>query len=386
MFVDFILIAGMSLLGLFVIFLLKSHTSFSKKLLILFFASSFFFLLYYYSYLHRSQVLGAVAILFGNGAGFLLGPVLLFYIKSLIFPKEKIVRPLLLHLTPFYIFWFLVSLPIALSLGANIFRSYHDNYMIVGDYINIGENIYFIVYAFLALQLVKQINRGSEESYSFIDENNLRWAEYLIIGLMGIIILDSFFSVYELIFPPISWNIGTVIAFLFVGLYSFLGYKGMFQSNILLPNFLIVDVSTVDIKESEIKPDSKLQRPIRHLDTFSEIEINQLKEKLYSLLEGDKIYLNESLSLSDISNELKITDKKLSELLNQHLNINFYNFINEYRVAEVKERLQNPENAKYTLLGIAYDCGFQSKASFNRIFKQKTGMSPSKYRKMVAST
>jgi AraC-like DNA-binding protein len=70
--------------------------------------------------------------------------------------------------------------------------------------------------------------------------------------------------------------------------------------------------------------------------------------------------------------------------LNKNLNINFYTLINDYRVAEVQEKLKGKESKKYTLLAMAEDSGFQSKASFNRIFKNKTGMSPSKYRQMYS--
>lgn len=381
LFVDFVLIGGMAILSLFIVFILKSKTQFSKKLLVVFFISSVFFLLYYYGYLHRLRVIGAIAILFGNGAGFLLGPVLLFYIKSLVQKKQKILNSLYLHLIPFYLFWILVSLPVSLSLGANIFRTYHESYLVIADYINLVENIYFMIYAVYSLRLARQINKVYKESYSNLEKGNLKWAEYLIIGLMAIIFLDSLFSIYELIFPVISWNIGTIIAFLFVAFYLVLGYKGMFQANILLPEFLF---SETLINETQEK--LKEQKLIRQLDTLSEMEIRQLKKKLHTLLEQEKIYLNDTLSLLDLSRKLGISDKKLSELLNQHLNVSFYNFINEYRVAEVKRRLQSGDNEKYTLLGIAFESGFQSKASFNRVFKQKTGMSPSKYRKSLAAS
>ena len=387
MFVDFVLIGGMAILSLFIVFILKSKPQFSKQLLVVFFVSALFFLLYYYGYLHRLRIVGALAILFGNGAGFLLGPILFFYIRSLVQQKQKILNSLFLHLIPFYVFWAFVSLPVALSLGASAFRSYHEKYLLVADYINIVENIYFMIYAYFSFRLVKRINKVYKESYSYRTKDNLEWAEYLILGLMAIIILDTIFSIYELIFPIITWNIGTVIAFLFVGFYSFLGYKGMFQANILLPEFLFSEIHpNPPNHDSERAEHLKLQKSIRQLDTLSDTEISQLKEKLYTLLERDKIYLNDSLSLLDLAKELEISEKKLSELLNQHLHVNCYNFINEYRVAEVKKRLEGGDNEKYTLLGIAFDSGFQSKASFNRVFKQKTGMSPSRYRRSIEAS
>ena len=103
MFVDFILIAGMALLFLLMLFLFKARTHYSKNLLFVFFANSFFFLLYYYAFLHRLRDLGALAFFFGNGTGYLLGPVTYFYLKALVLPNKKIVPALWLHLLPFFL-------------------------------------------------------------------------------------------------------------------------------------------------------------------------------------------------------------------------------------------------------------------------------------------
>ncbi len=373
----------MSLLFLLTVFLLKSRSSFSKKLLSVFFINSIFFLLYYYAYLHRSRYLGGIAVTFGNGAGFLLGPVLLFYIRSLIWPAKKIIKPLLKHLVPYYVFWVFISLPIGLAMIFGLFVDYHKGYMQFADYINLVENAYFLAYIWLSYKLVQTIREASGQIYSNIEKSKLEWISYLILGLFAIVILDSIFSIYELIFPPISWNIGTVIAFAFVLLYFFLGYTGMFQANILLPDFLL----TANEEKFTVGPTTQISettRPIRQLDVFTEEEIEKLKLQLHEILTKKKLYLNDSLSLSELAEELDISDKKLSELLNQHLNTNFYNLINEYRVKEVKQKIENGDNQKFTLLSLAYDCGFQSKTSFNRVFKQKTGMSPSKYKELVS--
>ena len=96
-------------------------------------------------------------------------------------------------------------------------------------------------------------------------------------------------------------------------------------------------------------------------------------------MEFDKPFLDDSLSLTELASQIGISNKQLSELLNQHLKVNFYNLINDYRINEVKKRLENYNSNKETLLGIAFESGFQSKASFNRVFKLKTGLSPSNY-------
>lgn len=385
-FIDFVLIAGMSLLGLFSLFLIKSKVGFSQKLLTVFFANAFFFLLYYYSFLHKIHFLGGVAILFGHGMGLLLGPVLYYHLKSIALPKEKIVKPLLLSLIPYFILKLFVSLPLSIAVAWRTLKTFHEYYMDIEIYLNQAENIYFVVYLVLALKFLKKINRLFEETYSTLDKNNLNWYKYLIYGFAIIILADVACTVYELFYPMIPWNIGTLIAFGLIAMFVYLGYKGMFQSRILMPEFLLDKLeSSNDISEKpeiiEFNEDKLEQKFQKQLDSFSPEEVSDLEEKLIELLETQKLYRDEALNLTELADKMGISNKRLSELLNQYLNVSFYNLINDYRIEEVKERISSDEAEKYTLLSIAFDCGFQSKASFNRIFKQKTGISPSEYRK-----
>lgn len=383
MFVDFILIAGMSFLALSILFLAKSKSTLSQKMLIVFFASAIFFLLYYYSFLHKSRVLGAVAVFFGHGFGYLIGPMLLFQLKSLILPKTQIIRPLLLQLIPFGLVWLCLSVPLALSIATPYFHEFGDWYIKYEAYINIIENTFFMTYIVLALRMHRRIGRALHEN--FADENDLGWYKHLLIGFAIIVVLDTLCTFYELYFPMIPWNIGTLIALSLVIMFTYLGYKGMFQSRILIPDFLLSRMAIAQPEPIGAGIPTVQKTALRALDNYSEDEIEQLKQKLYDTLEHRKLYLNDTLSLTDLSDEMGITTKKLSELLNQHLNTSFYNFINHYRVNEVIARLATPDTEKYTLIAIAYDCGFQSKASFNRIFKQKTGQSPSDYRKKMTA-
>lgn len=378
---DFILIAGISLLGLNILFLAKSKKNFSQKIMIVFFANAICFLLYYYSYLHRLKPLSAIAILFGNGVGFLLGPLLLFQLKSLVLAKEKFIGSLYRHLIPFALCWIFVSLPLSLSLVTGYFKKFGKWYGMHEHYFNLPENAFFLGYIYYALKLHGQIRKATRENYSASNKNNLDWFRHLLIGFTIIVCLDTLCTIYELFYPMIPWNIGTLIAFSFVGMYVYLGYKGMFQSQILIPDFLLEKMAIIPDRHEHqtLEPAKPI---IRKLDAYSADEIESLKSKLLGLLDIEKPYLNESLSLNDLADQMRISNKKLSELLNQHMNISFYNLVNQYRVNEVITRLRLSDYEKYTLVGIAYECGFQSKASFNRIFKQKTGISPSSYRKV----
>lgn len=98
-------------------------------------------------------------------------------------------------------------------------------------------------------------------------------------------------------------------------------------------------------------------------------------------METERPYLDEELSLQKLSLLVNISTHRLSEVINQDLNTNFYRLINAYRVEEVKRKLKNPEFDKYSILGIAFESGFNSKSTFNKIFKEETGMTPSAFKK-----
>jgi len=383
MLADFILIAGMAILALGIVFLAKSKPDVTQRMIIVFFASALFFLLYYYSFWHRSRILGAIAVLFGHGMGFLLGPMLYFLLQSLILPKERFMRSLYLQLIPYALVWVFVSLPLAISIAMPYFRGFGDWYAQHDYLINLPENAFFLVYIYCSLRLHTRIKNAVREN-SAQGRNDLSWYRHLLLGLAFIVLFDTLCTFYEFYFPIIPWNIGTLIAFSLVVLYSYLGYKGMFQSHILLPEFLLKRLAAEPGICPGSEPDLPIKATLRALDAYSNAEIETLKQRLFHVIENQKPYLNEALGLGELADSLGISTKKLSELLNQHLHTNFYNFINEYRVREVMARLATADAEKYTLIAIAYDCGFQSKASFNRIFKRKMGMSPSEYKKGLA--
>lgn len=386
--IDLILIAGMSLLGIMIFLLVKSKTRFSQKLLIVFFANAFFFLLYYYGYLHQFLLVRGIALLFGNGVGFLLGPVFYFYLKSLVLPKEKIVHPLLKSLIPYLLIWLFVTCPLSITLVFNTFHDFHKFYSKYKIIVYILEAIYFFCYLVFSLKFLNNLQKVYQENYSSSNTNDLTWCRNLIFGFMFVIAVDMMCILYEVFFAPLPWKIDTIVSCTMMLMYSYLGYKVIFQSQILIPDFLIAKLDDYDSTTNPVLKDEDVN--IQSLDknnqlAFTTEQIEVLKDKVIKLLEEEKIHLSENLSLGEMAGHIGITDKKLSELLNKHLNTNFYNLVNEYRVGEVQKRLCDESSSKYTLLAIAFESGFQSKASFNRIFKQKTGLSPAEYRKSIIS-
>jgi AraC-like DNA-binding protein len=99
-------------------------------------------------------------------------------------------------------------------------------------------------------------------------------------------------------------------------------------------------------------------------------------------MEEDKLYLNAGLTVNTLAQHVSIPTKTISAILNQHLNKSFNEFVNEYRVKAVKEKIQQPAMDHLTIAGIAFECGFNSQATFQRTFKQIAGMSPSEFKNM----
>jgi AraC-like DNA-binding protein len=139
------------------------------------------------------------------------------------------------------------------------------------------------------------------------------------------------------------------------------------SSNKAQENNLIEDAEVIEIVNEQVakKEDEGL--------------LEEWKPKILSLLHNEKIYEDPELSLTQMAKHLKTNPSVLSKTINQGFQLNFNDFINNYRIEAVKEKLQAGEQKTQTLLGIAYDCGFNSKATFNRAFKKVTGTSPKEW-------
>ncbi|MBO8152881.1 MAG: hypothetical protein DRP92_02185 [Candidatus Neomarinimicrobiota bacterium] len=144
-----------------------------------------------------------------------------------------------------------------------------------------------------------------------------------------------------------------------------LGYVALIKSN----TFLEIDFDYSSVKTKYRK------------SSLTEKDREQIASKLIELMKSEKPFKNGALTLLDLSGMLKVSPHNLSEVLNQKLGISFYDFINQYRAKEVKEILEIKAEKGKTLLQIAFDCGFNSKSTFNKFFKKCFGMTPSEYRK-----
>ena len=106
-------------------------------------------------------------------------------------------------------------------------------------------------------------------------------------------------------------------------------------------------------------------------------------DELLNYMEREKPYLNAKLNINEVALKLGCTEMELSQLLNSHMKVNFANFINVYRVKEIKQRLNQENLSRYTLKALSEQCGFNSKTTFYRVFKNVTGMTPMEYCKKL---
>jgi AraC-like DNA-binding protein len=113
---------------------------------------------------------------------------------------------------------------------------------------------------------------------------------------------------------------------------------------------------------------------------LKEKQAKEYLDKLISLVESEKPYLDRDLSIQDLAEKTGIPRHHITQVLNEVYGKNFFTFINEYRVKEVISRFSDRKNNNFTILAIAFDAGFNSKTAFNSIFKSQTGMTPSEYR------
>lgn len=102
-------------------------------------------------------------------------------------------------------------------------------------------------------------------------------------------------------------------------------------------------------------------------------------EAVVEYMEHEKPFLDPECSIHSVAHVLNISRHYISQVLNQKLNKNFYKFINEYRVEEFKRRAAEPEFSNYSIIALAFESGFNSKASFNMVFKKLERRTPSEY-------
>ena len=299
------------------------------------------------------------------------GPLLWLYIKSLIDKTFRIEVIHLLHLLPFTVFLFIHFFQfLTLSGDEKVFLLQNEAFTstVFFRIRGIAIGISSIGYNIWALILLKRHRKNIENHFSNTENKDLSWLRTLVIASLII------FSVNVLLFNVNNFLHFTGfyeimrLAYSFSALYVlYIGYFGIKQPDI----FVHFQISEAGKNHSSLK-DSVLSSALT--EGYAEIRSNLTK-----LIEKERPFLDPELSLAKLSNLMKIKPEVLSSVLNSLLGQSFFDFINKLRVEEFKIQCLNKENKHLSIMGIAYECGFNSKAAFYRAFKKYEGISPTEY-------
>lgn len=240
-----------------------------------------------------------------------------------------------------------------------------------------------IVYVALSLRQLFRYRKSIVHEFSNTEKINFNWLLYLIIWLIIIWITVLFVGKDELVFGAAALFVIWLGYFSIkqVQVFGRPGPAGNTNENATLETgnesaFADTNMNTTTTDQPENQTGLKYQKSL-----LSDEEASRIHENLKSLMEKEKPFTNPDLTLNELSKSLDVHPNLLSQVINSKENKNFYDLINEKRVQEFIRLISEPMNQQYTLLAISFDCGFNSKASFNRNFKKYTGLTPSDFLK-----
>lgn len=320
---------------------------------------------------------------FPRDIGLLLGPLSYFYLKSQTNVEFRFKRRDFWHAVPFLIktsYHLLVF-----SLGRN-FVQYWEETVHRPAHIGQVETLAFLVsnyfYFYQSLRLYSEYRQWTPTQFSDTETISFRWFRNFLVAFAFSITFYWFMYVLDLWldlpFAQDWWN-ELVVA----GLIYYLSITGYSQQQptkrvVFQPSWTAPQPPDL---RATVPPAASATAPEERLSLLP--DLTNWREKLLQLIAEEKPYLDPELSLADLSRRLHTNSSVLSQVINVGIGKNFNDFVNEYRVAEFKKLVQDPSRHHMSLLGIALDAGFNSKSTFNRVFKKNAGISPKEFVEQV---
>ncbi len=305
----------------------------------------------------------------GTSFGFLFGPLLFLYTRSLTSDHFRLTKYDLLHLIPFAVYNLLYANYFYFQPAAIKIKLLESGTVLpypLGFWVGLTMNLQILIYMTLTLIAVLRYSRSIKSLYSMIHHLELGWLELVLYAFLFMWLID--FTHFLLrntggISPELSGYlifISIAINFVFANLVI---YKGLKQP-----------LQFFDVEKR--LPKSKSEHP-----GFTGNESEMYLEKLLKYMSAEKPYLTSTLTLKELSERLEMNPRILSKIINEKKNQNFFDFINRYRIEDAKIILSNPAKRKMTILEVLYGVGFNSKSVFNTTFKKYAGITPTEYRR-----
>lgn len=321
-------------------------------------------------YLFHEYPLASVALI---SLLMLPGPFLYLYLSTLATGASRLKVQDGLHFLPLILF--LIYLAVAaqnpsMAKGINMEHiHYHTEAPLLFNFFLILTALSGPVYFVLSYRLFWKHDINIFNNYSSQKGIDLIWLKRLVIifglvwtALMMIAVIHHIFSLFSLSFCTDGLSLTLSVFTIWIGWYG-IRQKEIFY-NYPESERVFITEPTQKYSGSGISVES----------------VTLLAAELERRMSMDKPYLDPELTLPKLSGFLKVPSHHLSRTINEQFGVNFFDFINQYRIEEVKKRISDPAYQHLTILGIAMDCGFNSKSAFNRLFKKYTGVTPSEFK------
>lgn len=305
---------------------------------------------------------------------FAFGPLLYFYVRSLVNHSFRFAPRQWWHFGPVLVqaglYWWLRLQP----YGTRLWFWQHVHRPVTYRLEFIGTWVSLTVYLLLSLQLLGHYRRWLTDNFSEVSRLRLRWLQVLLVavGVVSVqwlleVVLREFFGLYY------EYDYSTE---LLGGVLFLVGVVGLRQADMRAVRF--EPETTEPAEETGVpEPQTAAELPASQPAAVPAPALNEAAlRRIRQALEEEKLYLNPTLTLAELAAHTGLAPRLISATVNQGFGQSFNDVVNGYRVAEVKRRLAAPDAQRFTLLGIALESGFNSKTTFNRIFKQFTGVAP----------
>lgn len=338
----------------------KSRANLFLSILLIALSFSIAHIVYAAKVLHH---LSAEVYSLGDPTFLLIAPLLWFYTIELTGQRVRSSARMIFHFIPFLmIIIFSLSFKAVGSESFELYIDEHNRLIRILFWVLVVTQ--FSCYQFLLHRKLLRHHQLMHQEVSNPEGINLSWVRFfmIIFLLINIFFLFSLFAVIHL--TPNTWLPRTTAVIFSLSVYA-LGYKGILQKEIFL---------SADQQDQESP----------RADAQNSLHDQVLISRIVEYMSEQKPYLDPELTLTRLAQALNVSRSQLSQLINSGIGDNFYDFVNKYRVEEVKRLMADPKVQHYSLLGIALEAGFKSKSTFNLIFKRFTGLTPTEFRKNIS--
>ena len=313
-------------------------------------------------------------------------PFLYLYVSTLTSKKETGPQLLWLHFIPFFLSIILFSRFLFLPeiSKINVYEIGGKGYETELLINLIAIILSAVIYTALSVVKLWKYKNLIKSEFSYLEKINLNWLSYLIAGMTIIFFAVIFVGNDRIIYSFV------------VGFVFFIGYFGIKQVGIFTGHIPVsIAEENKNLVESEFIFESKSNneklplsdgepevKGLKYLkSTLNEDTALRIYNDLNKIMLTEKLYQNAELKLDDLAEALNVLPNHLSQVINSIENKNFYDYVNQLRIDDFIKMISMPGTQKFTLLSLAFECGFNSKTSFNRNFKKVTGLTPSEYLK-----